>query len=127
MRLSPTTCFVAHINASHHPVDSSREASDDELYDVRVVTETEGAYVRDEVLRLLDGESALMRWPHVDQIENVIIVCPAMQHPISGATLSGTYVVQAVQEFLNWRHLHVDTMSEGFVVTHDTNVVQFLP
>ena len=127
MRLSPTTCFVAHINASHRPVHYSQEASDDELYDLRVVTDLEGGYVRDEVLRLLDEESTLMRWPHVDQVENVMIVCPAMKHPTSGATLSGTYVVRAVQEFLNWRHLHVDTMSEGFVVTHDTDVVQFLP
>jgi hypothetical protein len=127
MKLSSTTCFVAHINASHHQFDYSLEISDDELYDLRIVTPAEGGFVCDEVLRLLDEESALMCWPPIDQIQNVVLVCPAMKHPVSGATLSGTYVVQAIREFLDRRDLPVNTVSEGFVVSHDTGVVRFFP
>ena len=68
MELSPTTCFVAHINASHRPLDYSNMTRNDMLYDLRVVNEVEGAHVRDEVICKLNLASRCMRWPSANQI-----------------------------------------------------------
>jgi len=127
MELSPTTCFVAHINASYRPVDYWNITHNTTLYDLRVVTEVEGRCVRDEVIRKLNTASRCMRWPPANQIRNVVLVCPFMEHPISAATLSGTYVVQAIREFLGRTDLPVNTQAEGFVVRHDTGAVQYFP
>ena len=128
MKLSPTTCFVAHINASHVPIDYPSMRRDDlVLYDLRIVTDAEGGYVRAEVIRRLNTASRTMNWPPVDQIRNVVLVCPVMKHPLSGATLSGTYIVQAIREFLGRWDIPVNTESEGFVVWHDTGAVRYFP
>ena len=39
MRLSPTSCLVAHINASHTPLDYSKITHENHLYDLRIVTD----------------------------------------------------------------------------------------
>jgi hypothetical protein len=127
MQLSPTTCFVAHINASHRPFDYSTMTHNETLYDLRVVTEEEGSHVRGEVIRKLNLASRCMHWPPADQIEEIVLVCPVMEHPISGATLSGFYIVQAIGEFLGRRDILVNTQAEGFVVRHDTGAVQYFP
>lgn len=127
MKLSPTTCFVAHINASHTPFDYSKTTHETHLYDLRIVTDVEGGRVRDEVVRRLNLASRSSNWPPVNQISNVVLVCPVMTHPMSGATLSGDYVVQGIREFLGRRDLPVDTVSEGFVVRHETGEVQYFP
>ena len=127
MDLSPTTCFVAHINAAYLPANYASITRDDVLYDLRIVTETEGGYVRDEVFRKLIKASRCMNWPPVDQIRNVLVVCPVMNHPISGAMLSGAYVVQGVHQFLGRRGITVNTEAEGFVVNHETGAVQYFP
>jgi hypothetical protein len=127
MKLSPTTCFVAHINASRRPANHLRKLSDAGLHDLRIVTQAEGGYVRDEVVRLLRKASIRSRWPPVEHIRNVVLVCPYMKHPISGAALSGTYVVQAIREFLGGRDIPVNTESEGFVVKHETGEVRYFP
>ena len=124
MDLSPTTCFVAHINAAYLPANYASITRDEILYDLRIVTETEGGHVRDEVIRKLIKASRCMNWPPIDQIRNVVIVCPVLEHPISGATLSGTYVVQGIRQFLGRRDIPVNTQSEGFVVSHETGAVQ---
>ena len=127
MKLSPTTCFVAHINAAYLPADHSTITRDDILYDLRIVTDVEGGYVHDEVIRRLIKASRCMNWPPVDQIRDVVIVCPVLEHPISGATLSGAYVVEGIRDFLGRRNISVDTESEGFVVRHETGAVQYFP
>lgn len=127
MKLSPTTCFVAHINAAYLPAAYSTITHNDMLYNLRVVTETEGGHVRDEVVRKLIKASRCMNWPPVDQIRNVVIVCPVLKHPTSGATLSGTYVVQGIRQFLGRRDIPVNTQSEGFVVSHETGAVEYFP
>lgn len=125
--LTPTTCFVAHINAAHLPMDSSTITREDTLYDFRVVTDVEGVQIRDEVIHRLNLESRWMNWPPADQIGNVVLVCPILQHPISGETLSGIYVLQGIREFLGRREIPVNTESEGFVVHHETGMVQYFP
>lgn len=127
MDLSPTTCFVAHINAAYLPANYASITRDDILYDLRIATETEGGYVRDGVVRKLLKASRCMNWPPVDQIRNVVIVCPVTNHPISVATLSGTHIVQGIRQFLGRRDVPVNTQSEGFVVSHETGVVQYFP
>jgi hypothetical protein len=82
MKLSPTTCFCAHINASYFLKSYFDTKPDDvQLYDMRIVGELDGGYVRDEVIRLLEEESACMGWPPVEQIENVVLVCPSCGTP----------------------------------------------
>lgn len=126
-KLTPTTCFVAHINAAHLPMDYTKVLREETLYDFRVVTYVEGGQIRDEVIRRLTIASRCMNWPSVDQIQNVVLVCPVLEHPISGETLSGTYVVQGIREFLGRRDISVNTESEGFVVDHETGMVQYFP
>lgn len=125
--LTPTTCFVAHINAAHLPMDYTKVLREETLYDFRVVTDVEGSHIRDEVIRRLTIVSRCMNWPPVDQIRNVALVCPILEHPISGETLSGVYVVQGIREFFGRRDISVNTESEGFVVHHETGAVQYFP
>jgi hypothetical protein len=128
MKLSPTTCFIAHIDAAFSkPGSYAQTTLGMDLYDRRVVTEVEGGYVRDEVLRLLVEESVRENWPPIEDIESVELACPVMEHPVSGAALSGKYIVQAVREFLRWPKLTVNTKSEGFVIMHDTGKVKRFP
>jgi hypothetical protein len=125
--LSPTTCFVAHINAAHLPMDYSTITREETLYDLRVVTDVEGGHIRDEVIRKLTIASRCMNRPPLDQIRNILLVCPVLQHPISGATLSGIYVVQGIRDFLGRRDIPVNAESEGFVVSYETGMVQYFP
>jgi hypothetical protein len=128
MKLSPTTCFVAHINAAHsQPGGYPQTTLGMDLYDRRIVSEVEGGYVRDGVLHLLVEESIRENWPPIEDIEPVELACPVMEHPVSGADLSGKYIVQAVREFLRWPKLTVNTESEGFVIMHDTGKVKRFP
>jgi hypothetical protein len=128
MKLSPSTCFVAHINAAFSkPGSYVQTMLGMDLYDRRVVSELEGNYVRDEVLRLLQEESVRENWPPVEDIEPVELACPVMEHPVSGATLSGQYIVQAVREFLQREKLAVNEKAEGFMVMHDTGKVKRFP
>lgn len=127
MKLSPSSCFFAHINASKRLPGSGQIPSDDGLYSLHIVTDAESAYVRDEVFRLLRGESVFMSWPPLEQISQVVIACPHLKHPVSGETLSGTYVVQAIRDFLGRQAIPVNTESEGFAVTYDTGHVDHFP
>jgi hypothetical protein len=128
MKLSPTTCFIAHINAAFSKPGSYPQTTlGMDLYDRRVVSEVEGGYVRDEILRLLHEESVRENWPPLEEIEPIKLACPVMEHPVSGAALSGKYIVQAVREFLHRERLTVNTESEGFVVMHDTGDVKRFP
>jgi hypothetical protein len=127
MELSPTTCFVAHINSAHLPANDSTITREETFYDLRVVTDVEGCQIRDEVVRRLTIASRCMNWRPLDQIRNVVLVCPVLEHPISGATLSSIYVVQDIREFLGRRDIPANTESEGFVVDHETGAVQYFP
>jgi hypothetical protein len=114
MKLSPATCFVAHINAAFsEPGSSPQTTLGMDLYDRCVVTEAEGGYVRDEVLRLLHEESIRENWPPIEDIEPVELACPVLE--------------QAVREFLRWEKLTVNTQSEGFVIMHETGKVKRFP
>ena len=127
MELSPTTCSVGHINAAYLTPDYASITRDDILYDLRIVTETEGGYVRDEVVRKLIKAGRCMNWQPVDQIRNVVLVCPVLEHPISVVTLSGAYFAHGIRQLLGRRDIPVDTQSEGFVVNHETRAVECFP
>jgi hypothetical protein len=108
-------------------MDYTKILREETLYDFRVVTDVEGVQIRDEVIHRLNLESRCVKWPPVDQIRNVVLVCPILQHPISGETLSGIYVLQGIREFLGRREIPVNTEPEGFVVDHETGMVQYFP
>jgi hypothetical protein len=128
MKLSPTTCFVAHINAAFsEPGSYPQTTLGMDLYDRCVVTEAEGGYVRDEVLRLLHEESIRENWPPIEDIEPVELAYPVLEHPLSATALNGKYIVQAVREFLRWEKLTVNTQSEGFVIMYETGKVKRFP
>lgn len=125
MQISPTTCFVAHINAAHvRPDWHHSEYASDHTAD-RAVTKLEGAYVREQVIQRLEEESSRSGWPPVDEIERVWLVCPMLR--FQGKNLSWTYIVQGIRDFLRRDNVPVDKWSEGFVVkfSEDDKILQF--
>jgi hypothetical protein len=125
MQISPTSCFIAHINAAHvrpnwHDSKHSTDRSTN-----RIVTELEGAYVKKQVIQRLKKESRRSGWPPVNEIDRVWLVCPMLR--FQGKTLSGAYIVQGIREFLQRDTLPVDKWSEGFVVkiSEDDKISQF--
>lgn len=124
MQISPTTCFVAHINAAHIRPRWHRSQAAINPYTNRLVTEAEGAYVQEEVMRRLNEESYRSAWPHVDAIQRVCLVFPMLR--FGAKTLSGAYIARGVCDFLRRPGLYVDTESEGFVVKFsDGSITRF--
>jgi hypothetical protein len=125
MQISPTSCFVAHINAAHARPDwhESEHASDRSTN--RIVTEAEGAYVQEQVIQRLKEESRRSGWPPVAEIERVWLVCPMLR--FHGKKLSGAYIVQGIRDFLRRDNIPVDKWSEGFAVkfSEDDKILQF--
>jgi len=131
MKISATSCFEAHINAAHtRPAWHRSEAAIDP-YRNRLVTEAEGAYVREEVTRRLDEESYRSDWPPLDKTMRVRLVCPMLRH--EGKAASGTFVVEGIRDFLRQRgyrvvdSMVVDQSSEGFVVTFSEDKFEPFP
>jgi hypothetical protein len=132
MKISPTSCFVAHINAAHMRPHWHRPEAAEDPYTNRLVTAAEGAYVREEVARRLDEESYRADWPALfDNTMRVWLVCPMLRY--EGQALSGTYVVEGVRDFLRQRGYRfvdstfVDKSSEGFVVTFSPDRLELFP
>jgi hypothetical protein len=132
MKISPTSCFVAHINAAHMRPHWHRSEAAEDPYANRLVTPAEGAYVREEVARRLDEESYRADWPALfDNTMRVWLVCPMLRY--EERALSGTYVVEGVRDFLRQRgyrfvdSMFVDKSSEGFVVTFSTDRLELFP
>lgn len=126
-KLSANTCFVAHINVTY--IRNSGRATDDEKdsIDHRILTPSEGTSVYREMIRRFETKSSREFWPDVEQITNIIFVCPYLHHPLTGETLSGTCVIRAIRDFFKQPDLPVDSDSEGFVVTHETGEVVRFP
>lgn len=124
MKLSPTLCFVAHINAAHMRPNWDRSRSAIDPYANRIVTEAEGAYVRDEVRYRLEKESRRWDWPPVEKIMELTLVCPMLCY--EGKDLSGKYIVQGIKDFLHRPHVIVEK-SEGFVVQFSSGFVTHFP
>jgi hypothetical protein len=125
MQISPTSCFIAHINAAHVRPSWHHSKHATNRYNNRIVTEAEGAYVQEEVTRRLREESYRSDWPPVEEIERVWLVCPMMR--FQGKKLSGTYIVEGVRDFLRRDNFTVDKWSEGFVVkfSDDESITSF--
>ncbi|KAM0723762.1 hypothetical protein Q7P37_000752 [Cladosporium fusiforme] len=120
-KLGNTACFAAHINAVH----ASKDVDHDIPEALRVVTPAEGAYVRYKTIRRLEEESKRANWPSVDKIDQVVLVCPVMRDPTSGAPLTGSYVVGGIRDFLDRQDMPVNTEAGGFLVKHATDEVTF--
>jgi hypothetical protein len=131
MEISATLCFVAHINAAHTRPHWHRSEAAEDPYTNRLVTQAEGAYVREEVARRLDEESYRSDWPTLDKGMRVWLVCPMLRY--YGQALSGTYIVEGIRNFLRQRENRfadstvVDKLSEGFVVTFSTDRLEVFP
>ena len=126
LKLSPTTHFVAHINATHMRPNWHRSACATDPYANRIVTtEAEGAYVRAEVMRRLERKSARCAWPRVEEITELTLVCPMLHY--RGEDLSGKHVVQGIRDFCRRPRVIVDEESEGFVVRFSTGCVTLFP
>lgn len=123
IKLTKQSCFVAHINAVHMSMDVEQSTPEGRC----LVTAEEGAYVREETTRRLEEESKRAKWPSVDCIDQVVLVCPASHDRLTGLALAGSYIVDGICHFLKRKKLQVNTEADTFLVKHATGKVTFSP